>query len=78
MASEDIIVQKSGDLYLVGNQREAICVDVDEESTSDIMNAQSLFAHIHVNDPWEVITDREQLPELVRAAVEQFAARRRP
>ncbi len=73
MAREEVIVQRSGDsLYLVGNKREGIAVDLEEGSTSDVLSTQSFLAHCHVNDPWEVLTDHEQLPELARGAIETF------
>ena len=76
MARENVIVQKSGDLYLLGNKREAIAVDLGEGTTSDVLNTQSFLAHCHVNDSWVVVSlEEEQLPELVRAAVEQFRGR---
>jgi hypothetical protein len=72
MARDSVIVQKSGELYLLGNRREAIAVDVEEGTTSDVLNTQSYLAHCHVNDPWLVIDDHSTLPQLVLDAIEAF------
>jgi hypothetical protein len=73
MAHDKMFIDKCDGVYLVGNRRECVIVDVDEQSTSDIMNTQSVLAHLIVDDLWETVTDREQLPELVRAAIDRFS-----
>ena len=75
MAREEVIVQKSGNLYVLGNRRQAVAVDLDEGTTSAMVDTQSFLAHCHVNDPWEVVADHGQLPEQVRKAIEAFHGR---
>jgi hypothetical protein len=70
-----LIVQRSKSVYLVGTRRKAIIVDLDEGTTSPIMDTQSVLAHLLVNDPWVVVDQGGDLPPAVRSALEQFASR---
>ena len=74
---EDVIIQRCGRLYLLGNRCQAIAVDLEERSTSDVLSTQSFLAHCHVNEQWVVIADHGRLPKLVRAAIERFRSHRR-
>jgi hypothetical protein len=71
-----MIVQRSGNLYLIGNRSEALCVDVNEGTIGEVLPAQSLCAHLVVAEPWRVITDHRHLPALVVEAVEHWRAPR--
>ncbi len=62
-------------LYLLGNKRQAIIVDMDEKTISPVGNTQSMMAHLIVSIPWKDVKNHAKLPPLVLEAIARFRRR---
>jgi hypothetical protein len=71
-----VIGQRSGSLYMLGDREWALLVDMADGTVGRILPAQSLCAHVTVSDPWQIVTDRPELPDLVREGLAKFQRER--